>query len=162
MNIIIDPQGLRTAAKGETMPRRKYFFAAVHIEFMVFKGKQEVYEISLICQDMSSIEVFIVPEAMKNDTATLEALGFTLNRNLNKYFYVQSGTGMTNIYFNFFGFRKTIFYFAFNIVTDRTFGSAELLLCGSAQMTELFSAEHRTFFRITFNAIGNLSHFYFA
>ena len=53
-----------------------------------------MYEISLICQDMSSIEVFIVPEAMKNDTATLEALGFTLNRNLNKYFYVQSGTGM--------------------------------------------------------------------
>ena len=38
MNIIIDPQGLRTAAKGETMPRRKYFFAAVHIEFMIFKG----------------------------------------------------------------------------------------------------------------------------
>ena len=99
MNIIIDPQGLRTAAKGETMPRRKYFFAAVHIEFMVFKGKQEVYEISLICQDMSSIEVFIVPEAMKNDTATLEALGFTLNRNLNKYFYVQSGTGTLIIFF---------------------------------------------------------------
>ena len=166
MNIIIDPQGLRTAAKGETMPRRKYFFAAVHIEFMIFKGmaipvvefsrdgykirkdfwlknncsqmkslkfenwlqlivcqktclilypslensttgiaifkgKQEVYEISLICQDMSSIEVFIVPEAMKNDTATLEALGFTLNRNLNKYFYVQSGTGMLNFFFFF-------------------------------------------------------------
>ena len=65
----------------------------------IFKGKQEVYEISLICQDMSSIEVFIVPEAMKNDTATLEALGFTLNRNLNKYFYVQSGTGMLNSFF---------------------------------------------------------------
>ena len=32
------------------------------------------------------------------------------------------------------------------VVTDRTFGSAELLLCGLAQMTELFSAEHRTFF----------------
>ena len=36
--------------------------------------------------------------------------------------------------------------FAVRVVTDRTFGSAELLLCGSAQMTELFSAEHRTFF----------------
>ena len=31
-------------------------------------------------------------------------------------------------------------------MTERTFGSAELLLCGSAKMTELFSAEHRTFF----------------
>ena len=30
-------------------------------------------------------------------------------------------------------------------LTDRTFDSAELLLCSSAQMTELFSAEHRTF-----------------
>jgi hypothetical protein len=48
------------------------------------------------------------------------------------------------------------------VVTDRTFGSAELLLCGSAQMTELFSAEHRTFFHITFNANGILSYFCFA
>ena len=83
MNIIIDPQGLRTQVKGETMPRRRYFLATVHIEFMMLKGKQEVYEISLFCQDMSSLELFIVPEAMKNDTATLEALGFTLNKNLN-------------------------------------------------------------------------------
>ena len=37
------------------------------------------------------------------------------------------------------------------VVTERTFGSAELLLCGSAQMTELFSAEHRTFFTATFH-----------
>ena len=35
------------------------------------------------------------------------------------------------------------------VVTDRTFCSDELLLSGLAQMTELFSAEHRTFFRIT-------------
>ena len=39
-------------------------------------------------------------------------------------------------------------------VTDRTFGLAELLLCGLAQMTELFSTEHRTLFCITFNANG--------
>ena len=32
------------------------------------------------------------------------------------------------------------------LVIDRTFGSAELKLCGLAQMTEFFSAEHRTFF----------------
>ena len=32
------------------------------------------------------------------------------------------------------------------VVSDRTFGTAELLLFGSAQMTEPFSAEHRTFF----------------
>ena len=32
------------------------------------------------------------------------------------------------------------------IVIDQTFGTAELLLFGSAQMTEPFSAEHRTFF----------------
>ena len=56
-----------------------------------------MYEISVIGQDMSTVEIFVVPESMKNDTATLEALGFTLNRNLNKYFYVQSGTGKYNI-----------------------------------------------------------------
>jgi hypothetical protein len=36
-----------------------------------------------------------------------------------------------------------------DLVNDRTFGSAELLLCGSAQMTEHFSAEHRFFFAYT-------------
>ena len=36
--------------------------------------------------------------------------------------------------------------YAFLVVTDQKFGSAELLLFGSAQMTEPFSAEHRTFF----------------
>ena len=34
------------------------------------------------------------------------------------------------------------------VVTDRTFSSAEPLLCRSARMTELFSAEHRTFFTL--------------
>ena len=37
MNIIIDPQGIHTAAKADTMPRRKYFLAVVHIEFIMFK-----------------------------------------------------------------------------------------------------------------------------
>ena len=46
--------------------------------------------------------------------------------------------------------------YVYNLVTDRTFGSAELLLCGLAQKAEIFSAEHRTFFCITFNANGIL------
>merc|ERR1719447_103905 len=91
MNIIIDPQGIRTAAKGETMPRRKYFLASVHIEFMMFKGKQEVYEINLFCQDQTSLELIVVPDAIKNDTSTLDALGFTWNRNLNRYYYLSGG-----------------------------------------------------------------------
>ena len=48
------------------------------------------------------------------------------------------------------------------VVNDRTFHSDELLLSGLAQMTELFSAEHKTFFCITFNANGILSYFCFA
>ena len=47
-------------------------------------------------------------------------------------------------------------------VTDRTFGSAELLLCGSAQMMELFSAEHRTSFHIKFYTDGIHSYSCFA
>ena len=34
------------------------------------------------------------------------------------------------------------------LVIEQTFGSAKLLPCGSAKMTELFSAERRTFFVI--------------
>lgn len=95
LNIIIDPHGLRTSKKAtaETMPRRKYFVCAIHLEFIMFKGKAEIYEIGVYCQDLSSLELYIVPEALKNDLTTLEALGFTLNKNLNKYFYVQSGMG---------------------------------------------------------------------
>ena len=37
------------------------------------------------------------------------------------------------------------------VVTDRMFGSAELLLCGLAKMTDLFSAEHRTFFFVLYS-----------
>ena len=38
--------------------------------------------------------------------------------------------------------------------------SAKLLLCGSAQMSELFSAEHRTFFWNKFNVNGILIYFF--
>ena len=64
----------------EVMPRRKYFIAAVHLEWIVFKGKPEIYEIGIHCQDMSKLELVIIPEALKVDQASLEALGFTLNR----------------------------------------------------------------------------------
>ena len=93
MNIIIDPKGIHANQNKEIVPRRKYFVGSVSIEYILYKGKMEVYEISLFCQDMTSIELFVVPEALKNDPAVLEALGFTLNKNLNKYFYVQTGTG---------------------------------------------------------------------
>lgn len=97
LNIIIDPYAGKkrdTANKGpDVMPRRKYFIVAVHLEWIMFKGKPEVYEIGIHCQDMSKLELVIIPEALKVDQASLEALGFTLNRNLNKYFYVQSGMG---------------------------------------------------------------------
>ena len=43
-------------------------------------------------------------------------------------------------------FRIEVVSSSLKLVTDQTFGLAELLLCGSAQMTELFSAEDRTFF----------------
>ena len=54
-------------------------------------------------------------------------------------------------------------FLPYKIVTDWIFGWAELLLCGSAQMTEPFSAENmELFFHITFNANGILSYFCFA
>ena len=88
MNIIIDPYAAgksraKMSSKGqaaEVMPRRKYFIAAVHLEWIVFKGKPEIYEIGIHCQDMSKLELVIIPEALKVDQASLEALGFTLNR----------------------------------------------------------------------------------
>ena len=52
-----------------------------------------------------------------------------------------------NPFFNGGLIREQYFYIWFDsylltLVTDRTFGSAELLVCGSVQMTKLFSAEH--------------------
>ena len=58
------------------------------------------------------------------------------------------------------------------VVIGRTFGStkrsvrpnysAELLPCGSAQITELFSAEHRTFFVLHSMAMAPFSHHYWS
>lgn len=93
MNIIIDPNGVRTKVKGETIPRRKYFITSIHVEYVMCKGKPEVYEIGIYSQDMSKLELFVAPDALKNEPATLEALGFTLNKNLNRYFFVQSNIG---------------------------------------------------------------------
>lgn len=93
MNIIIDPHGLRTKTSSEVMPMRKYLLGALHLEWVMFKGRPEIYEISLHMSDLSSLELFIVPDSLKKESNLMEALGFTLNRNLNKYFYVQSGMG---------------------------------------------------------------------
>ena len=81
LNIIIDPYGARSVPKGsEVLPKRKYFITAVHLEWIMFKGKPEIYEIGLYCQDMSKLELVIIPEALKVEQSSLEALGFTLNR----------------------------------------------------------------------------------
>ena len=64
------------------------------------------------------------------------------------------------------GCPKNAVYFAFvefkihqvlALVTDPTFDSAELLLFGSAQMTEPFSAEHKTFFSLVCNTCTYLN-----
>ena len=80
LNIIIDPYGARGPKGSEVMPKRKYFIAAVHLEWIMFKGKPEIYEIGIYCQDMSKLELVIIPEALKVEQSSLEALGFTLNR----------------------------------------------------------------------------------
>ena len=96
LNIIIDPYATvkskaKFSSKGqaEVMPRRKYFIAAVHLEWIMFKGKPEIYEIGIHCQDMSKLELVIIPEALKVDQASLEALGFTLNRYLDILTFTQ-------------------------------------------------------------------------
>ncbi len=92
MNIIIDPSGHQRTNK-ETIPRRKYFVCSISIDFVHFKGKPQVYQLGIYGQDMSTLQLYIVPDELKSQGNTLESLGFTLNQNLNKYFFVQSGTG---------------------------------------------------------------------
>ena len=101
MNIIIDPNAVKKNPKHEVMPRRKYFIVSVHLEWIVFRGKTQVYEITLQGQDMTTLELYIIPHALMKEPDLTERLGFTHNKNLNKYYFVQSGTGCVNaLYLN--------------------------------------------------------------
>ncbi len=96
MNIIINPGAMMS--KAGQLPRRKYFVGALHLDWVVVRGKPEIFEISLHLQDLSSLEVFAVTEALKKETTILEHLGFTVNTNLDKYYYVQAGMGCVSAF----------------------------------------------------------------
>ena len=95
MNLIIDPNAMKSS-KSEVMPKRKYFTVSLSLEWVMFRGKAQVYEICVQGQDMTTLELFIVPHALMKESVLMESLGFTLNKNLNKYFFVHPRTGCVN------------------------------------------------------------------
>lgn len=81
------------ATKPDEMPSRKYLVGCFHTEWVVIKGKAQVYEISVFMSDMSSITVYTLTEDLKKRTDILENLGFVANPDRNEFYYVQVGVG---------------------------------------------------------------------
>jgi hypothetical protein len=73
--------------------RKKYMFGCIHMEWVVIQGKPQVYEISLFMSDLTSLDLYIVPEALRRQSDTLNNLGFVANPDRNECFFVQVGIG---------------------------------------------------------------------
>ena len=92
MNSILDPNAvIIKQSKKEVLPKKKYFTVALHLEWIMYRGKAQVYEICIQGQDMTNLELFVVPYDLKKETELMERLGFTFNKNLDKYYFVQPG-----------------------------------------------------------------------
>ena len=81
MNSILDPNAvILKQSKKEVLPKKKYFTVALHLEWIMYRGKAQVYEICIQGQDMTNLELFVVPYDLKKETELMERLGFTFNK----------------------------------------------------------------------------------
>lgn len=91
MNIIINPSG---AAKAGELPNRRYLMGSVHLDWVVIKGKPQIFELSVyIAQEMGSLTLYVVTDGLQSQPAMLENLGFVANPDRKEFYYVQVGVG---------------------------------------------------------------------
>lgn len=101
LNSILNPNAATATAtsshkrvlRPNELPLRKYLTGCVHAEWVVVKGRPQVYEISVYMADMSSLSVYMVPDDLRRQTATLDNLGFVANPDRAEFYFVQVGVG---------------------------------------------------------------------
>ena len=93
LNAILNPQAAESIAKPNELPRRHYMLGCFHLEWVMLKGKPQVYEINLFMSDHSNLTIFCVPDALKNHPDTMTNLGFVGNPDLHKFYFTEVGVG---------------------------------------------------------------------
>jgi hypothetical protein len=63
LNRIIDP--VAGSHRPGELPNRKYLIGSVHLDWVVINGRPEIFEISVYVSDMTSLDLYIVTEALQ-------------------------------------------------------------------------------------------------
>jgi hypothetical protein len=61
--MIIDP--VAGSHRPGELPNRKYLIGAVHLDWVVINGRPEIFEISVYVTDMTSLDMYIVTDALQ-------------------------------------------------------------------------------------------------
>ncbi len=95
LNSILKPAGDREPGKPNELPARRYLVGYIHAEWLTLRGRPHLYEVSVFFSDLSSMTVYMVPEAMqKQPPEVLDALGFVANPDRPEFYFVQVGVGV--------------------------------------------------------------------
>ena len=93
LNSILNPE-MHEKDRNLLPARKKYMFGTFHAEWVVVQGKPQVYSVSLYMSDLTSLDVYFVPEALKRNAELFSSLGFVANPDRNEYYFVQVGLGV--------------------------------------------------------------------
>ena len=93
LNAILNPE-MHEKDRNLLPARKKYMFGTFHAEWVVMQGKPQVYSVSLHMSDLTSLDVYFVPEALKRNSELFSSLGFVANPDRNEYYFVQVGLGV--------------------------------------------------------------------
>jgi hypothetical protein len=63
LGMIIDP--VAGSHRPGELPNRKYLIGAVHLDWVVINGRPEIFEISVYVTDMTSLDMYIVTDALQ-------------------------------------------------------------------------------------------------
>lgn len=63
LNRIIDP--VAGSHRPGELPHRKYLLGAVHVDWVVISGKPEIFELSVFVTDLTSLDMYIVTDALQ-------------------------------------------------------------------------------------------------
>ena len=93
LNAILNPE-MHEKDRNLLPAKKKYMFGTFHAEWVVMQGKPQVYSVSVYMSDLTSLDVYFVPEALKRNSELFSSLGFVANPDRNEYYFVQVGLGV--------------------------------------------------------------------
>ena len=69
LNRVLDP--VAGSHRPGELPYRKYLVGAVHVDWVVINGRPEVFELSVYVTDMTSLDLYIMTDALQKHQVPL-------------------------------------------------------------------------------------------